>query len=216
MTAIEPQAPGRCLSEWAPLPGFAVLGVAAGIAAKAADESDIGWSADLGTHPAAWVLAVAAIGRSAPAAVSAAVRAAVFFAAMTVAYYMWAALVLGFGWSPQLVPWLLLSGTVVAGAAVAAWWGTRRSGLLPGALMAMSAGIALAGGSLQRLGQVLAGDQPSIVGRPLQASVDVLVALLLTVVLPRRRDTRLWALALVVPLAGLAAVLLQRLYQLVG
>lgn len=216
MTVTEPRAPGRRLPGWAALPGFAGLGLLAGIAAKAADESGIGWAADLGSYPAAWVLAVACIGRSAATAVSAATRAAVFFGAMTVAYYTWAAVVLRFGWSPQLVPWLLLSSTAVAGAAVSAWAGTRRPGALPGALMAMAAGIALAGGSLQRLGRVLAGDLPAIAGRPVQAAVDVLAAVLLLVVLPRHRATRLWALVLTVPLTGLAAVLLQRLYQLVG
>ena len=216
MAAPELQMPLPRRSQWLRLGGFAILGVVAGIAAKAADESGIGWAADLGTFPAAWVLVVAVIGRSAPAPVPAAVRAAVFFGAMTVAYYAWAAVVLGFGWSPQLLPWLLLSSTAVAGAAVAAREGTRRSGALPGALMAMAAGIALAGGSLHRLGQVLAGDLPDVAGRPVQAAVDVLVAVLLVVVLPRHRDTRLWALVLVVPLTGLAAVLLQGLYRLLG
>jgi len=44
---------------------FAGLGVLAGVAAKAADESGWRWAADLGSYPAAWVLAVAVIGRSA-------------------------------------------------------------------------------------------------------------------------------------------------------
>jgi len=42
-----------------------VAGVLAGIAAKAADESGRRWAADLGSYPAAWVLAVALIGRCA-------------------------------------------------------------------------------------------------------------------------------------------------------
>jgi hypothetical protein len=192
MTTTELRTP--VLPGWAAVPGFALLGVLAGIAAKAADESGIDWAGDLGTYPAAWVLAVALVGRFAPTLPSAAVRAAVFFAAMTVAYYAWAAAVLGFGWSPQLVPWLVLSITAVAGAAVAAWWGTRRSGPFAGALMAMS----------------------DLAARPVQAGVDVVVAALLTVLIPRHRGTRLWALVLVLPLTGLAASLLQRLYQIVG
>ena len=216
MTTTEVPTPVRRLPAWAALPGFAVLGVVAGVLAKAADESGIGWAADLGTYPAAWVLAVALVGRFAPTMLSAAVRAAAFFAAMTVAYYAWAAAVLGFGWSPQLVPWLLLSATAVSGAAVAAWWGTRRSGPLAGALMAAAAGIALAGGSLQRLYWTWTGDLPDSYVEPVQAAVDLVVALLLTVVLPRHRATRLWALVLVLPLAGVANALLQRLYQFVG
>jgi hypothetical protein len=82
--------------------------------------------------------------------------------------------------------------------------------------MAMAGGIALAGGSLQRLVHVLAGGLPATAGRPVQAAVDVLVAVVLAVVLPRHRATRVWALVLTVPLTGLAAVLLQRLYHLLG
>jgi hypothetical protein len=213
-TAIE--TPVRRVPEWTGLAGSVLLGVVAGVAAKAADESGIGWAADLGSYPAAWVLAVALVGRYAPTLASAAVRAAVLFAAMTLAYYAWAAQVLGFGWSPQLAPWLVLSTTAVAGAAVGAWWGTRRSGPLPGALMAMAAGIAVAGGSLQQLWWTWTGDFPDMAARPVQVAVDVLVAVLLTLVLPRHHGTRIWALLLVVPLAGLASALLQRLYQLVG
>ena len=62
-----------------------VLGVLAGVAAKAADESGPGWAADLGSYPALWVLAVGLVGRAAPGPRAAAVRAGVFFAAMTVA-----------------------------------------------------------------------------------------------------------------------------------
>ena len=127
MTATEITTPARRAAESSRLVGLAALGVLAGIAAKAADESGMTWAADLGTYPAAWVLAVALIGRYAPTLLLAAVRAAVFFAAMTVAYYTWAAVVLNFGWSSLLVPWLVLSSTAVAGAAVTAWWGTRRS-----------------------------------------------------------------------------------------
>ncbi|TFV44632.1 hypothetical protein [Blastococcus sp. TF02A-35] len=43
----------------------ALAGVLAGVAAKAADESGWQWAADLGTYPAAWVLAVALLGRCA-------------------------------------------------------------------------------------------------------------------------------------------------------
>ena len=90
-------------------------------------------------------LAVALIGWSAPGPGAAALRSAAFFAAMTVGYYGWAALVLGFGWSPRLpVAWLVLSATAVPAVGVGVHWATRRSGALPGALLALAAGIPLA------------------------------------------------------------------------
>ncbi|MCW2531580.1 MAG: hypothetical protein JWP62_1150 [Blastococcus sp.] len=45
---------------------LALLGALAGISAKAADESGWRWAADLGSYPAARVLAVALLGRFAP------------------------------------------------------------------------------------------------------------------------------------------------------
>jgi hypothetical protein len=183
-TGIETRPVRTRLPAWLMLPGFAGLGVLAGVAAKAADESGIGWTADLGTYPAAWVLAVALIGRYAP--------------------------------TMQLAPWLVLSTTAVAGAAVAAWWATRRAGPLPGVLMALAAGIALAGGSVQRLYWTWTGEMPDLAARPIQATIDVLTALTLTLVLPRQWSTRLWATALVLPSAWLAAAGLQQLYQVVG
>ncbi len=60
------------------------------------------------SYPAAWVLAVALLGRAAPTVCAAAARSAAFFAAMSVAYYAWAALALGFGWNRLLGAWLLL------------------------------------------------------------------------------------------------------------
>jgi hypothetical protein len=41
------------------LPACVALGVVAGAPAKAADEPGSRWAADLGSHPVAWVLAVA-------------------------------------------------------------------------------------------------------------------------------------------------------------
>ena len=60
MTATTRTGPAAAL--WL-LPGVALLGVLAGVAAKAADESGLRWAADLGSYPAAWVLAVALLGR---------------------------------------------------------------------------------------------------------------------------------------------------------
>jgi hypothetical protein len=75
---------GPAAAPWL-LPGVALLGLLAGVAAKAADESGLRWAADLGSYPAAWVLAVALLGRAAWSVPAAAARSAVFFAAMSVA-----------------------------------------------------------------------------------------------------------------------------------
>ena len=118
------------------LPVLAAAGVLAGVAAKAADETHWGWAADLGSFPAAWVLTVALLGRFAPSWRAAALRSAVFFAAMSIAYYAWAAEVLDFGWNRQLLgEWLVMSLTAVPATALAAWWASRRAGVLPGALL---------------------------------------------------------------------------------
>lgn len=171
------------------LPVCAGLGLLAGVLAKAADESGLRWAADLGSYPAAWVLTVALLGRAAPTVRAAAARSAAFFAAMSVAYYAWAALVLGFGWSRLLVAWLLLSATAVPAVAAAVQWATRRPGPLPGALLAGAGGIVLAGGAVL----------PDAGGHPVQAVADVAVAVMLVAVLPRDVRTRLWAAVLLAP-----------------
>jgi hypothetical protein len=192
--------------------GLALLGVLAGVAAKAADES--GWTAaaDLGTYPAAWVLAVSLIGRFAPSPVTAAIRAAAFFAAMTLAYYAWAAWVLGFGWSALLPVWLVLAATAVAGVAALVQWATARPGVLPGAALALVAGVAVAEGGLRGLWLWAQGLLPFAAARPVQAVVEVAVVLTITLALPRHGSTRFWAAVLLVPMAWLAGELVGRLY----
>ncbi len=192
-------------SEIVLLAGFAALGVLAGVAAKAADESGLAWAATLGSDPPAWVLAVALIGRFAPAPGRAAGRAAVFFAAMTVAYYTWAVWVLGFGYRPALVlAWLALSATAVTGVAAATWWATRRPGPVAGAAVALVAGIAPVGGALRGLYLWWDGAYPAAALQPVQAAVEVIVVLVLTLLLPRHRSTRAWAVVLVLPMWWLA------------
>jgi hypothetical protein len=205
-------APPRARGDLRVLAGFTTLGVLAGIAAKAGDESGWRWAADLGSDPAAWVLAVALIGRYAPTAALAALRAAVFFAAMTVAYYGWAVGVLGFGYEPDLVvAWLGLSATAVAVFAAGTRWATRRSGVLPGAVLALVAGTVLAGGAVRRLWLWADGSVASELANPVQAVVEIAAVLVVVVVLPTYTRTRLWALALTLPMWWLASTLIQQL-----
>jgi hypothetical protein len=186
------------------LPVLAVVGVLAGVAAKAADETHWGWAADLGSFPAAWVLTVALLGRFAPSCRAAPLRSAVFFAAMSIAYYAWAAEVLDFGWNRQLLgEWLVVSLTAVPASALAAWWASRRAGVLPGALLAVLAAIALGGGVVRQQLGIWTGSQPYLMAQPVQAAVDIVVALVLVLALPQHWRTRLWAMALTVPVVWL-------------
>jgi hypothetical protein len=195
----------RAMSEPATVLGFAVLGVLVGIAAKAADESGIDWAADLGSDPAAWVLTVALIGRLAPTLPVAAGRAAVFFAAMTLAYYGWAVGVLGFGYEPDLIlAWLALSVTAVAAVAAVTWWATRRPGVVAGGLVALVAGTALVGGALRKLYLWWDGSVEAMALQTVQAAVELVAVLVISLVLPLHRRTRVWALALVLPMWWLA------------
>ncbi|RBY94413.1 hypothetical protein DQ244_03610 [Blastococcus sp. TBT05-19] len=193
------------MSSWAEqrrlLPG-AAAGALAGVAAKAADESGWRWAADLGSYPAAWVLVVALIGHLAPSLPAAAMRAGTFFAAMTLAYYAWAAVVLGFGWNRLLPIWLALSATAVAAVAAAVRWAAGRS-TAGAAVWALAAGIVLAGGAVSDAGE-----------HPVQAAVDVVVAAVLVLVLPDGTAARGRACLLLAPvtvLAGGGLALLQQL-----
>ena len=189
--------------------GFAALGLLAGIAAKVADESGLAWAADLGSDPPAWVLLVALIGRFAPTLPAAAARAATFFAAMTLAYYGWAVWVLGFGYEPDLmVAWLVLSATAVAAVAAVSRWAMARPGVLAGALVGLVAGAALVGGALRRTYLWWDGSYAEMALRPVQAVVELVAVLIITLVLPLHRSTRLWALALTVPMWWLADLLI--------
>ncbi|MGY1839004.1 MULTISPECIES: DUF6518 family protein [unclassified Modestobacter] len=212
MTATTEAPPRR----WTPLALVAVAGVVAGVAAKAGDESGWRWAADLGTYPAAWVLAVALIGRLAGTVRAAAVRAGVFFAAMTVAYYAWAALVLDFGWSGRLlVVWLLLSATAVPATGAVVHRATRRAGWLPGALLGVPAGLVLGSGAARQLRSEWVQPGLLLPDRPVQVAAELVTAVALVAVLPRDRRTRLWATAFAVPAVWLAPSALDLLHRFV-
>jgi len=194
----------------------AAAGVLAGIAAKAGDESGWRWAADLGSYPAAWVLAVAVLGWAAPSRGTAALRAAVFFAAMTVAYYGWAAEAFGFGWHVRLlVAWLLLSATAVPATGAVVQWATRRPGGLPGALLGVPAGLVLGSGAVREAWLSWEHPASELSARPVQTIAELVTVLALVAVLPRHRSTRLWAVLCALPATWLAPQVLGLLHQLV-
>lgn len=189
--------------------GFGGLGLLTGVLAKAGDESGWRWAADLGTYPAAWVLSVALIGWWAPSLQAAAVRAGVFFAAMAVAYYAWAALVLDFGWSAGLlIAWLVLSATAVPATGAAVSWATRRSGVLPGGLLGVPAGLVLGSGAAHEWWRAEVQPGLTLPDRPVQVIAELVTAIALVAVLPRDRRTRGWAAVLAVPAILVAAPVL--------
>ncbi len=198
----------------APLALAVLAGLLAGVAAKAGDESGWRWAADLGSYPAAWVLVVALIGWRAPSLPAAGLRSGVFFAAMTVAYYGWAALVLDFGWQADLlVIWLFLSATAVPATGVTVHWATRRSGWLPGALLGVPAGLVLGSGGARQTWLAWQDQALAMAGRPVQALAEVVTALVLVLLLPRDHRTRLWAAACAVPAVWLAPQVLDLLHR---
>jgi hypothetical protein len=181
----------------------------AGIAVRVADASGAPWAADLGSSPAVWVLTIGLLGRFAPTWTSAALRSAVFFALQTAAYYASGTRTLGSAGNAhigvELVSLLLVPAFAAAGAA-AVWWACRRPGLLSGLIFGALAALVLVGGQAWRQVEIWTGAQPYLMGRPIQAGIDVLVALVLVVGLPAHGRTRLWALASAVPLAWLLAL----------
>lgn len=192
---------------------LAGLGLVAGVAAKVADASGVSWLADLGSYPAAWVLAVALVARTAPSTRSAATGSAVFFAVMSTGYYGWAVGVLGFGLRANLVllaAWGVLSVTAVPAFAAVVREACVRRGVLPGALLAGAASLALA----DRTSWLLVVRPEGVPLHPVQGVVAAVVALVVAGVLPRHHRTRVVALALLVPAAVLTAAAVDVLYSL--
>ena len=196
----------RRRGSWVPLTLITAGGALSGAAAKAADESAITGLADLGTSPAVWVLALALIARFTVTRADAAICAAAFFAAMCVGYYAWASMVLSYpGSGPLLVGWVAIALTVVPVGAALIRWSCDRSGVLPAAVLAGAGGIALGDQRVIQLWYAAIGELPSDFPlRPVQALIAITTALVITLGLPRRGATRVWAAALLLPMTLVA------------
>ncbi|MCV0402845.1 MAG: DUF6518 family protein [Chloroflexi bacterium] len=177
------------------------LGIVAGVAAKLADESGIGWLSDLGTFGAIWVLVIIVIAWTAPTLVAATGRAALFFIGLSMAYYAVSSFVLGFPDTGLVVRWAGLAVTAVPIMAAATWWAAGRRGLLPAIVAALVAAVALFDGNVLPFWYAATGDPlpPEFPYRPVQAAVEIGTALVAVLLIPRERLTRAVALALVVP-----------------
>ena len=82
--------------------------------------------------------------------------------------------------------------------------GDAADGLVAGGLVALVAGTALVGGALRGLYLWWDDAYPATALQPVQAAVEVVTDLVVTLLLPRHRSTRAWAVALVLPMWWLA------------
>lgn len=186
------------------LVGVAALGAASGVLAKVADESGVGWLSDLGSYPGAWILIVALFGFAGPTPGTAAGWSALFFVAMCLGYYAWSVLVLGFPLAAEIYLWLAAAITVAPVTGAAAWWATRRRGAAPGLAVAGIAGLALSSGKVHQFWLYANGLFPEHALRPIQATLEIAMALTIALMLPRDALTRVWAGVGLVPMVWMA------------
>ena len=181
-----------------PVAGWAVTGAAVGVLAKLGDLAGSWWG-DAGTYPAVWVIPIAILARTSRGPGQAALRAAVFFVPMTVAYYAWAQVILGFGYTRDLVVWLVLAAAVVPPFAAVVRWGREGCDALAAGTAALLAALSFSGGALHRVWLAATGSLPSDATRPVQAALEVVVAVGVVLWLPRTRRARTWAALALVP-----------------
>jgi hypothetical protein len=174
-----------------------------GVLAKLGDLAGSWWG-DAGTYPAVWVIPIALLARTSRSPGQAAVRAAAFFVPMIVAYYAWAQLVLGFGYTPYTVVWLVIAAAVVPLLTAVVRWGRDGSDALAAGAAAFLAALPFSGGALHRMWLATMGSVPSFVTRPVQAALEVAVAIGVVLWLPRTRRARLWAALALVPVTWVA------------
>lgn len=182
-------------------------GVLAGALAKIADELPaLGVLGQVLTGVAMWLLAAALVARLAPSPCAAAARTAVFFAAMCVGYFGYAALVLGFP-NPgrYALAWLILSVTVMPALAAAYQWASRGSGVGHGLVAAFVAATAVGYGETRRAW--LLRDTVADADLWVRAAVEILVCLVVALVLPRHHRTRVVAAIALLPVTLLVGVL---------
>jgi hypothetical protein len=177
-------------------------GLAVGVLAKLADLSTVTWLADIASFLGVWVLVVALASWSSRRPVRAASGSATFFVALTLGYYGWARLVLGYGASAAFLGWLFLSVTAVPALAALGCWTRGRGGFLAGVVAAGAAALVVLDGVLPQLVLAFRGLLPE--GFPLryvQAVVDVVSGGVVLALLATDRRARVTGLLSVVPAA---------------
>lgn len=153
-------------------------------------------------YAAPYVLLLALIGASALGARSAAVSAAGCFLVFVVGYYVvvW----VQFGAVPVMYAgaWVVAALTVCPLAAAIVQW--SRASVLAAGVAAVAGAVALSDGAVGNLVRVAAGRGDSTFGQPVLAAVDLLVATIVVVVVPRGAKLRLLSVVLLVPFAVVA------------
>lgn len=175
------------------LSGF--VGIAAGVVAKLSDLVPGGWVGDLATFGGVWVAVLALLARLMPRPARAAGAAAVFFAAMLVAYYGMTIVVLHYPITPRLVlAWGIAAVTVCPAIAALLAVSYRSSRVLAGVPIGLVGALVFVDGTVQRAVLVLSQPDLAVGSHPVQAGFDVLAALVISVVLPRRPRVRILAI----------------------
>ncbi|MEJ5913699.1 DUF6518 family protein [Pseudokineococcus sp. 1T1Z-3] len=217
-TPVATSPPGRRRQALV-LAAMAAAGLLAGVGAKRVDVIVVpDWVDDLGNYPTVFLLAVVLIVVTAPSPAAAALRAAVAFAAMCLAYYVTSAVTAGFLNREAALTWTVTCVTLVPAGAAMLRWATRRRGLLAGTGYASVAALLTTDGVLHQMLWSLTwadGPEADLWFRPVLALVQVTGLVLLLLVLPPGRRSRLWALALFVPLTFLARTAVLWMYSLV-
>ncbi len=188
----------------------AFAGAVSGVAAKAADQSQVDWLNDLGTYPAVWILIIVAVSRWSSTPVRAAGYSVAFFVSMVASYYLYARQVLGFGMAQDELIWSIAAVTVAPLAA--SFLNRAAQADHPGwsIVPAVMAGIVLASGPLNQyvahLQQLL---PPGTRLHPVQVLFDLIVAAAIVIVIPKTTTHRLLAALFTVPATWLAPHLIQ-------
>lgn len=187
-----------------------LAGAVSGIAAKTADQSQFDWLNDLGTYPAIWMLVVVAISYWSPTPVFAGAHAAAFYVVMVGGYYLYAHQILRFGIARDETIWFIAAITIAPLAAAALNWASRTSHPASSIIPAVTAGMVLASGPLrQYLLHLQDAFPPGVRLHPVQATIDLAVALTIVAVIPKTPTTRIVAAAVTIPATWLAPHLIQ-------
>ncbi len=198
----------------------ALGGVAAGVLAKAADESAaLDWLGDLSSHPSVWILAVALIAVTARSPASASARAAIGMFAMCAGYYAFAAAALHHPVGPEAAIWTVLAVTVVPVGAALLWLARTKDRWWSALVFAAAAAVCLTDDAIARLLIALTehpGDGFLSTLRPVRAAFDVAAAVVIVLALPRSGRIRGLAAAATVVLTLILPPLVDRVRSIIG
>lgn len=187
-----------------------VLGAVSGVLAKMADETQVGWLNDLGTYPAIWMLVIVVISVRAPGPPVAAGVATAFFLSLTLGYYAYARLVLGFGSAREELIWLVAGLTLAPISAALLHWSHSSPRWWASVVPAIYAGLMLSSGPLRQYVLHFQSALPEQIRlRPVQALVDIAVALTIVALIPSTSRSRRLAIALTIPAVLAAPTIIQ-------